>query len=110
MKLSRLAPVALALGGLCLIPSDANGQHRRLSGPRCANSYSRTARVVPSMAYSPSCPAGSCSATAPYAGAYPSNAPGGVAYPAYPSVGSYPSGSAPRPGVIGRMLEGSGSR
>lgn len=110
MKLSRLVPVAMVLGVLCLIPADAYGQHRRLFGPRCSNSYSRPVQVVPSMTYSSNCPTGNCSPTSPFVGSYPSNTYVGVSYPPYPAVSSYPSSSAPRQGVIGRMLEGSGSR
>jgi hypothetical protein len=110
MKLSRLAPVALVLGVLCLVPAGAYGQHRRLFGPRCSNSYSRPVQIVPSMTYSSGCPTGNCDPAGPVVGSYPSNPYGGVSYPAYPAVGSYPSGPAPRQGVFGRMLEGSGSR
>ncbi len=110
MKLSCLVPVALVLGVLCLIPADAYGQHRRLFGPRCSNSYSRPVQVVPSMTYSPNCQTGNCSPTSPFVGSYPSSTYGGASYPANSPVGSYPSSPAPRQGMIGRMLEGSGSR
>lgn len=109
MKLSRLVPVALVLGVLCLIPAGAYGQHRRLFGPRCSNSYSRPVQVVPSMTYSSNCPTGNCSSTSPFVGSHPSNTYGGASYPVNSPVGSYPSSPAPRQG-IGRLFEGSGSR